>query len=517
MKQMTELTRKVLEYLEPNQTKWEYWTSKQKLNPVSKANCMESFKARILKAVDHQEKVIVAGDYDCDGITATTIMVSGLKSLGLDCGFYIPDRIKEGYGLSEATVSLAHKKAYSLIITVDNGVKSKQALALAKELSMDVIVTDHHTMDEEVDCDIVVHPTMMESCFSTLCGAGIAYECMRVLGVDNDYLLQLAGLASISDMMIVKGQTRALIQNALRLMNQTHEKHIFSLATDRELNETSVGFQVVPKLNAIGRLSNLANANNVVRYFLAQDDESIFALSSQITQINTMRKQLSDQMQKKAYSKCNINDDIFVIEDTSFHEGIIGLVAGSLCSRFNKPCIVLAKNEQGYKASMRSPEGFNCMDFLGPYEHFVVFGGHENAAGFSLNLNEFGLFEKFVHQRIHEYTYEAKKKNTLVIDDEELSLETIQSLDTLRPFGPGFVFPSFEIVHPKIKNLYDFQNHKHRKYTLESGLQCMRFNQSDIEYKKSVNAIYSFIGTVQINQYQGRKQVNFVIDEIVYA
>lgn len=114
-----------------------------------------------------------------------------------------------------------------MIITVDNGIKSTQALVLAKELGMDVIVTDHHTMDEEVNCDIVVHPTLMESCFETLCGAGVAYECMRVLGVDNDYLLQLAGLASISDMMIVKGQTRALIQNALRLMNQTHENIYF--------------------------------------------------------------------------------------------------------------------------------------------------------------------------------------------------------------------------------------------------------------------------------------------------
>lgn len=517
MEQMTELTKKVLEFLEPDTSKWEYWTTSQPLNSISESACMERFKKRIAQAVSNCEKVIVAGDYDCDGISATTIMVSGLRQLGLECGFYIPDRIKEGYGLSEATVTLAHKKGYSLIITVDNGIKSTQALALAKELGMDVIVTDHHTMDEEVNCDIVVHPTLMESCFETLCGAGVAYECMRVLGVDNDYLLQLAGLASISDMMIVKGQTRALIQNALRLMNQTHEKHIFSLATDREVNETSIGFQVVPKLNAIGRLSNLANVNNVVRYFLAQDDESIFTLGQQITQINTIRKQLSDQMQKTALMKCKGNEDIFMIEDASFHEGIIGLVAGSICASFNKPCIVLAKNEQGYKASMRSPEGFNCMDFLGEYPHFVTFGGHGNAAGFSLNLNEYDLFKKFIHTRIKEYTYSVKKKNTLVIDDEELSLKTIQSLDILRPFGPGFVFPSFEIVQPKIKSLYDFQNHKHRKYTLDSGLQCMRFNQSEAEYKKSVNAIYSFIGTVQINQYQGRKQVNFVIDEIVYA
>ena len=100
---------------------------------------------------------------------------------------------------------------------------------------------------------------------------------------------------------------------------------------------------------------------------------------------------------------------------------------------------------------MRSPEGFNCMDFLGEYPHFVTFGGHGNANGFSLNLNEYDLFEKFIHTRIKEYTYSVKKKNTLVIDDEELSLKTIQSLDILRPFGPGFVFPSFEIVHQKLK------------------------------------------------------------------
>ncbi len=244
MKQMTELTKKVLEFLEPDSTKWAYWTNRQTLNPISESECIEKFKTRILNAVSNSEKVIVAGDYDCDGISATTIMVSGLRKLGLECGFYIPDRIKEGYGLSETTVKLAYKKGYSLIVTVDNGIKSAQALSLAKELGMDVIVTDHHTMDEEVNCDVVVHPMLMEPCFKTLCGAGIAYECMRVLDVDDDYLLQLAGLASISDMMVVKGQTRALIQNGLNLMNKTHEKHIFSLATDRELNERVLDFRL---------------------------------------------------------------------------------------------------------------------------------------------------------------------------------------------------------------------------------------------------------------------------------
>lgn len=517
MKQITELTKKVLNYLEPDSSKWEYWTSFQSLYPVSQADCMKKFKERIVSAKENHEKVIVAGDYDCDGISATTIMVSGLRKLGLTCGFYIPDRIKEGYGLNETTVSLAHKKGYTLIITVDNGVKSVPALNLAKELGMDVIVTDHHIIEGEVPCEVLVHPTLMEPYFETLCGAGIAFECMRVLNLDTDYHLQMAGLASVSDMMNVTGQTRALIQNAIQIMNQSHEKHIFSLATDRQLNETSLGFQVVPKLNAIGRLSNLANVNNVVRYFLAEDEASIYNLGQQIVQVNSIRKQMSDQMQKKALSKCNANDEIIIIDDVSFHEGIIGLVAGSLCARFQKPCIVLAKNEQGYKASMRSPEGFNCVDFLSGFDKFTAFGGHANAAGFSLNLSDYSEFLKCMKNRFANYVWNQSERKTLKIDDEELSLAAIQSLDVLRPFGPGFVFPSFEIEHPKIKNVYDFQNHKHRKYTLESGLICMRFNQSNSEYESSVNSIRSFIGSVQINQYQGRKQANFVIDEIVYA
>ncbi len=513
---MNELLKKVLTYLEPDSSKWGYWMSKQELFDVSKAECMMVFKERIEKAVENKEKVMIAGDYDCDGISATTIMVSGLRSLGLDCGFYIPDRILEGYGLNENTVRLAHKKGYSLIITVDNGVKAHNALSEAKEIGMDVIVTDHHMIDENVDCFCLIHPDTLEDCFETECGAAIAYECMRVLGIDSSYHLQLAGLASISDMMQVTKQTRAIIQNALISINESHEKHIFLLASDLELNEVGIGFQVVPKLNAIGRLSNLANVNNVVRYFLSDNDRELYSLSCQITQMNDMRKKMSEQMVKQALKKVNLNQDILICMDESFHEGIIGLVAGNLCSTYQKPCMILSKGNQGYKASMRGVDGFHCVEFLRPYDKFTAFGGHAGAAGFSLNLNEYDEFIDFIKQRMKEYHWQKEIRKTLVIGEDELSLSTIQSLDVLRPFGPGFEFPMFELKKPDIKSIYDFQNHKHRKYTLQSGLQCMRFNQSSLEVSKSVNQIASFIGSVQINQYRGRKQANFVIDEIVY-
>lgn len=516
MEKITALAQTVLEKLEPNPKLWPEWLEKKPLYPVSQSEEMLQFVQRIECAKENKEKIFVAGDYDCDGILATTIMVSGLREYGIECGFYIPDRIKEGYGLNEDMVLAAHKKGYSILITVDNGVKALDALQLAHSLQMTTIVTDHHMMDEEIDCDILVHPTMLEDCFSTLCGAGIAYECIRSLGVDTTYHLELACVASVADVMVVKGQTRSLIQQGLMALNAEKERHIIKFVTDSVLNEVSLGFQVSPKLNAIGRLSNMANVNNVVRYFLSKDDNEINHLSSQIIEINDRRKHMSSQMCDFARSKVKATDSIILICEANFHEGIIGLVAGDIQSQTNKPVIIGARNQNGYKMSMRSPKGFHCMEFLKPFDGFQTIGGHAQAAGFSMDLNAFAEFEKFLHQRMKEYKWQLEKQDTILIDPEKITIQEIEGLDVLRPFGPGFECPIFEISNPQIKSFFDIQNRKHRRYTLKSGVTCMRFNQPKSELEKSVNSIESFVGKLQINQYQGRKQANFIIDEIKY-
>lgn len=516
MENLSVLAEKVLSILEKDHSKWSDWIETKSLYPVSQSDCIQSFVRLIISAKTNSEKVIVAGDYDCDGIMATTIMVDGLRKFGIECGFYIPDRIREGYGLNKNTVKLAHQKGYTWIVTVDNGVKAHEALRLAKELGMRVIVSDHHTISEEIDCELVVHPDYMEDEFKTLCGAAVAFECIRALGVDNDYHLQLAGIASIGDVMRVTLQTRAIIQNALISLNNTKENHVFALASDRFLNETSIGFQVVPKLNAIGRLSNLANANNVVRYFLSKDIKEITSLQMQINHVNEQRKKLSEQMCKDAQKKCSSSQKVLLVNDASFHEGIIGLVAGSLCTTYQKPVIVMTNNQQGYKASMRSPEGFDCMEFLKDFENFRELGGHTQAAGFSLNLQDLEDFIKYVKVKGVNFKWQASNPQTLVVSEEELSIASIESLDVLRPFGPGFACPLFELNEVKVKSVFDIQNGKHRKFTLANGLQCMNFNQSILDANKSVNSIQGFIGNVQINQYRGKKQATFIIEKIKY-
>lgn len=512
----SKLVEKILKIREPNEKKWSRWTEQKELAPVSKSESVQAFVSRMKEIKEKEEKVFIGGDYDCDGILATTIMKDGLQRFGIECGFYIPDRIQEGYGLHSETVELAHRKGYTTIITVDNGVKAFEALNRAHELGMQTIVTDHHQIDEPVPCDLLVHPAGMESVFSTLCGAAVAYECIRALGTNTTYLLELAAVASIGDMMEVVGQTRALIQQGLTSLGKDNELHLMSLANDRMLNEMGVAFQIVPKLNAIGRLSNLANANNVVRYFLSDDRQYMYRLCAQISDINNRRKRLSEQTVKVAKQNCSLQDDILLITESSFHEGIIGLVAGNLCAEYQKPVIVLTKNQEGYKASMRAPDGFDCMKFFHDFDAFAAFGGHSQAAGFSLDLQEYENFRSYVREKGRTFKWKPKKLQTLIISPNELTISEIESMDILRPFGPGFEMPLFEIIAPNIKSLFEIQNGKHRKYTLDNGLQCMNFNQSEFDRDQSVNSIFSLIGQVQINEYRGKKQAVFVIEKIKY-
>ena len=511
---MENLAQKVLQFIVPDSSQWDYWTHTQNLAPVSQAPCIQSFVNYILS--HKKEKIFVGGDYDCDGILATTIMVHGLRRLGIEVGYYIPDRIREGYGLHPETVQMAHAKGYTTIITVDNGVKAIDALEKAKSYGMTTIVTDHHEIEEEVPCDILVHPTHMEPIFSTLCGAAVAFECIRALGVVTTYDLELAAIASIGDVMIVKGQTRAIIQQGLQLLNAKAEYHISPLARDRQLNEVNVGFQIVPKLNAVGRLSNLGNVNTVVRYFLCSDRSQLFSFQQQINQLNERRKDLSMQMVKHAKDKCALQEDVLLVSDASYHEGIIGLVAGNLCNAYHKPAIVMTKNQEGYKASMRSPEGFNCMTFLKDFPSYSTFGGHAQAAGFSLSPQDYTAFKKYIHDQIQTFTWEEPDLETLVVLPEELTLSAIQSLDQLRPFGPGFRCPSFELIQPTIESISPIQNGKHVRYVLINGLECMNFNQTEEEKQKSVNQIYSFVGQVQINQFRGKRKPSFIIEIINY-
>lgn len=487
------------------------------LREVCQAPCVKAFTDRIYKAARQKEKVMIAGDYDCDGIMATTILRRGLRKLGLEPGYYIPNRIKEGYGLSANTVSLAHEKGYSLIITVDNGVAAKEALAKAKELGVEVIVTDHHLIQEEPDASLVIHPTRMGDDFVDLCGAGIAYELTRALDVDDQNLLIYAAVASISDCMTVRRETRSIIQQGLRAFNMTREPHLAPFVRSFPVNETDVAFQIAPRINAIGRLADRANANTFVRYLEEGSLPKINRYAQQVDDLNTQRKDLTASSFARALVEVNPLSSVIFVCDPSFHEGIVGLIAGQLCSKTGKPAIVCTEVDGIIKGSMRAPAGFHCVEFLSGFDRLLSLGGHERAAGLSLSVEDKDAFKRFVRVEGGAVEYVPVEESRIEIEPQEVTVENVQSLDVLRPFGTGFELPHFELDRPTIFSSFDLSEGQHRKFTLAGGLQAVHFNQTSVDQAAPVSSIEKLIGTLSLSTWGGKRKADFLVDEIVYG
>ena len=515
MTNLSKFIQKVLSAISPDEDLIDEILHPRDLYQVSQSECIQSFKQRIQQALDQKEKVLIAGDYDCDGIMSTTILHEGLSQLGLECGYYIPDRIQEGYGLSEKTVQMAYDKGYSLIITCDNGVKAKDALQKAKELKMSVIVTDHHILPETVECEVLVHPDLLEPCFSSLCGAGVAFECMRALNVISDEFVEYAAIASIADCMRVGGQTRSIIQKGLALMNEKGNIHFDPFITRHPINERDAAFQIAPKINAVGRLSNIANVNTFVRYMECQSAPQVAAYAQSVNQINNKRKELSNFVYGKAQVLINPMHSVLFAADEQFPEGIIGLAAGNLCSQYGKPAIVGTINPDGIKCSMRAPKGFNCVEFLADFDGFLQHGGHEQAAGMTVDPTRYEDFKAYLIEKGHHYKWQAQEETLVEIEPDEINVDNVRSLDAFRPFGQGFELPRFILRDPLIIRSFDLSQGVHRKFVFANGVEAIHFNQSQQDAHTPFEQIEALIGTVNLSSYR-REKAEFLIDEIIY-
>ncbi len=514
---LNSFAKKVLQAIPYDPIHLEEVLSPSVLAPISQAPMMQAFVKRLNQARDNREKVLVAGDYDCDGMMATAIFVQGLQAFGLSPGFYIPNRLKEGYGLSAQTVQMAADKGYSLIITCDNGVRASEALAKAKELGIEVIVTDHHLMPDHIEADIIVHPNTLEEPFYSLCGAGIALECIRALHQEVDRFYIWAAIASIADCMEVFGQTRAIIQKGLALFNEQGDPHLDPFVRAKPISERDAAFQIAPKINAVGRLADRASANTFVQYLTTQDPKQIAHYAQQVCDLNQVRQQLTEQVYGKAQLFIKPIQPILMANDPSFHEGIIGLAAGHLTTQCAKPAIVCTLSDQGYKCSMRAPKGFHCLEFLSDFSGYSALGGHAQAAGFSVPSENWKAFETFIQKQGHAYSWQPQFSLPLDIEVDDLTVENIHALDSLRPFGTGFELPLFRLQDVEIVNIYDLSQGAHRKFFLKGGLQALHFNQSSTQAAMDPKTIRAFIGRPSINTFRGKEQVDFLIEEIQYA
>lgn len=516
--QLTNLCAKVLSAKQLNDTQISQILSAPVLHDPMSATHMPEVIARIRKAKADNEKVLICGDYDADGICATTILFDALCKFGVTCGFYIPDRFKQGYGLHPDTVKMADEKGYRLLITVDNGVKAFDALREAKSRGLDVIVTDHHDMDEEeVDATLLLHPFTMGEEFQYLSGAGVALEISRALLNDVKEHIVLAAIASIADVMTLKNETRDIVRIGIQYLKQGVCKPIQALANDRfpKWDETMIAFQIVPKLNVMGRLADKVNVNNMVKYLLLQNAEEIQRVSKQIKQLNDHRKKMSDQMVETAKSLIHPEYDFQMLYHDSFHEGIVGLVAGKLAEEIKKPVMVLSKHNDLLKGSIRS-QGYldlttffdDCMDVLDSY------GGHQAAAGIGFRLENKQNVQDYLNTRAKTCITPCEEEYEVIpVTVEEVSIMEIESLKALAPFGHGFEEPLFYLQNVSIQQIKPMGNKEHVKWVINETLEAVLFHDKTAFDTFSERKNMNFIGTISINYFMGKKKVNIFVRE----
>lgn len=484
------------------------------------AKGMSEVVKRIQLAKEKQEKILICGDYDADGICATAILYDACCRYGITCGFYIPNRFREGYGLHAHTVDMAKDKGYQLLITVDNGVKALEALNRAKELGLEVIVSDHHTMEEDVCCDILLHPSTMGEDFQYLCGAGIALQISRALHGEIKEHVVLAAVASIGDVMPLWKQTRKIVKAGLQYLKDGICLPIQLMSNEAypKWDERMISFQIVPKLNTTGRLADLANANNTVRYLLMSDRTSMIAFVKQINELNNRRRIMSTKMSEYARTLVDEQVRFQILYHEDFHEGLVGLAAGRLCEELKQPVLVLAGHGEELKGSIRSYGNVDLRDFFQDAKELLsAYGGHKAAAGIALPKQNLKALKEYAQQKMKEYPIVDEEARVEVIrcTMDELHVDNVEEVERLSPFGEGFKKPIFYIEQYCVDTIRELSNHKHVKWESLENVDALYFNAKEVYAKYKDEKQLSFLGTLSMNTFRNEKKVNIFVSDVI--
>lgn len=482
---------------------------------------------RIYEAIENKEKICIYGDYDCDGILATSILVDTFRQLGIEAGFHIPSRLQDGYGLNKQRVEQMAAKGYTLIITVDNGVKAFDAIERANELGVDVIVTDHHNYDEELpEAFSIIHTKISPDYpYKEISGGFVAYKLASALLKKHDkYLFCLAAITTISDMMPLLDENRALVKRALEFMKENQYPQLeLLLGSNQKYNVTSIGFILAPKINSFGRLGEIVNPNHLVKYFRQDASIGILkAVSSKAVEINTKRQEMTNKQYQEVLTTLDPNDKFLYSYRNEIHEGLIGLVAGKYTRQYNRPSFVMSfdKEKNIYKGSARGIEGLSLSSIFKQVEDVLdSYGGHALAGGFSVTVDNVENLKSKLTGYLNEQleNYQPPLVEVLEVSEEEISKNAVKQLELLEPLGNGNEEVCFYAKNLSVKKVTALSNGKHLRFDLELPkvkVQALYFNHGELyEQYKDIERI-SVIGKFNINVFNNFESVNIIIEEI---
>lgn len=513
----------------------------QLTHPADELYSIDEAVSRIAKACENNEKITIYGDYDADGVTSTGIMFMFLKAAGADVEYYIPSRMDEGYGISIEAINKIKETGTTLIISVDCGSNSYEEAEYAESIGMDVVITDHHTVDKHHYEGINVNPKHPKSscAFPQIAGVGVAFKVLQQLQIklnlDKRVLLEtldLVAIGTIADIMPVYDENRTYIKYGLLKMNKNPNLGLRCLLrelgiADREIKSDDVSFRIAPCINAAGRLEN---ASIGVELFITDDEKRAMTLARDLVNLNTKRKELQVAEVKRSKEKMVETgaDKNAILLTLDIHSGVAGIVSGKLKEDFGKVAIVMVDTGDGYlKASGRSPDAIDLYQLLLKFQDlYVNFGGHSAACGFTIKKSDENIFRERFYRAVDDMV-EADpgilKKNykyDLKVDVSDMNLELASELKMLEPYGKLNEDIRFliEDVVP-FNMIYLGRDSRHIKFFLKQArntLECMCFNAAAevinmIEEQKHI----SIIGKFGANEYRGKLSPQITVSDII--
>lgn len=486
----------------------------------------------ISRGCTDNKDVLIFGDYDADGICATAVLWEGLQSLGCVARPFIPHREKHGYGLTVAAIQeIIDAKKPDLIVTVDNGIVAHSAAAFAKEQGITLIISDHH-QPERNSSGAYTYPEAAAVFHTTkLCGTTVAWMLARELGAKNiEKSLDLCGLATISDQVPLKDANRAFAKYGVEALHTTKRvglRALFKEASVRqaELDSYSVGFTVAPRINAMGRLSHGMDA---LRLLCTKNSERATQLASTLGQTNVQRQDITLDQFTEAVSQVSIQveESIVVAHSASFHEGVIGLIAGRLAEKYSKPALVMSINEKGIKGSARSVKGVNITELLRSVrEHLNEVGGHPMAGGFSLSHENLEIFKTSIFaaakKTIHKEFLIPMLELECQLPCSMIAEEVCEMIEQFAPFGsdnhkPVFSFGRVRVVGKQTMG----KENQHLKLLFEpedfsaSPIEGLWWRKGEREKEFKVGQIVECAGFMECSSWKGKKKMQVVLKDV---
>ena len=490
---------------------------------------------RIIAGIENSENILIHGDFDADGITATTVVYLALKSLGARVSYFIPDRFEDGYGLGKSSIEACSASGTGLLITVDCGITGSGYVETLRNLNIDTIITDHHLPGDVLpDAEAVVDP-VLDNSHSVLAGAGVAWMVLRavydLMGLNDEYLLellQLVAIGTVADVVELTGDNRILVSEGLKVLRTKPLPGISALAESasvniRKIRSTDIAYCIAPRLNACGRVGR---ASDAVELLLAGNSEEAGKLLETVQEHNRIRKKLDREMERHVLRKVKDLDNpkCIVMADSGWHRGVIGIVASRLVSRFGVPSIMISiEDDEGY-GSARSVPGIPIHSILtgiqAEYGLMDTLGGHPMAAGFSIPEVNIPVLRDELIRILSGDEWKNHLGSVMYVDgkleEQDYRSETASALEKLEPFGEGNRKPIW-----LARGVYPVQwraigkNSKHLSCNFRIGSAVHRaigFNMADSQ--SLFNGKVDIAFALELDSYRGDGSLQLVLKGI---